>query len=354
MPTLFSQKELLKNVTKEDIWTDGNYPTDLPFPDAWKPDWWCAAQYIPWSVMQDAAKAVGQNLPVPSNRKPPSLRKVAEICNRASKQFPEEDIRKRWLNDTGKLLTQEAMIRAHAEAGLSLELPTSSDSAEVLRSKAQDIRERARKVGDEPLRKWMFDLVAKAEHRAMGIDAGLDQVATLDPEQLTEFERKNWAKLAPCKISFSVEATPDESDLRGDGRKNRKAIPKQSEPPDDGPVPPNSFCWKGKCKDGMTAMSWKVITFLWPRKNRSASDDDFVPTVWEETVAVSEDAVGSVRREANKFFGDNKFPWSVVTQRHPTSQGRRLVTLLNKPPQAANKKPRVAASIKNERPQKAR
>ena len=189
MPILFSQKELLKNVTKEDIWPDGKYPPDLPFPDAWKPDWWCAAQFIPWAVIQEAAKAVGEKLPVPSNTKPKSIRRVAEICIRASKRFPQEDIRKRWLSDAGALLMQEAMGRAHGEAGLSLELPTSFDSAETLRNKAQDIRERARKVDDEPLRGWMFDIAEKAEHRAMCIDTGLSKVAKLVPSRhLTKFE----------------------------------------------------------------------------------------------------------------------------------------------------------------------
>ena len=127
--------------------------------------------------------------------------------------------------------------------------------------------------------------------------------------------------------------------------------------PEDGPVPPDGFCWEGKFCEGMTAMSWQLISFLWPRKNRSASDDDLAPTVWPEVTDVSENSLGSARREANHFFRENSFPWSVVTQRHPSTQGRRLVTLTNNAPRPISPKkprPRNAKSKARRRPKKAR
>lgn len=53
-----SQRQLLSNVTREDIWPDGKFPKDLP--DDWKPNHPFAVQRIPRDVLELVVKAIGQ------------------------------------------------------------------------------------------------------------------------------------------------------------------------------------------------------------------------------------------------------------------------------------------------------
>ncbi len=176
---------------------------------------------------------------------------MAGICIRLSKQFQADDIRRRWLFDRGDLLKQEAMFRALAEAGLSLERPTRFDSAETLRVKALDHRERARKVDDEPLRGWLFETAAKAEQRAMSLDAGLSQVDKVDPTRLTNYERENFEELAPFKVSISAEMDQ-----------------MQGRPHDeDGPLKPDGFRLNGNDVWGLAEDRQKTLTFVWEHRN---------------------------------------------------------------------------------------
>jgi hypothetical protein len=74
-------------------------------------------------------------------------------------------------------------------------------------------------------------------------------------------------------------------------------------PRPDGPVEPLSFAWDGVVFPGMRPMAWKAVSHVWQARRRCADVSDMAEPVWGDRVDVpTDDEVGSVRRDANRFF----------------------------------------------------
>lgn len=102
---------------------------------------------------------------------------------------------------------------------------------------------------------------------------------------------------------------------------------------DDGPIPPNAFRWQGEEYYGLSRKPWLLVAHMWPRKNKSSDDQALVASgIWDDLRDVTKDSVGSVRRDANRFFRENRLPWSVTISKDPASKNGMLVTLKNEPP----------------------
>jgi hypothetical protein len=66
----------------------------------------------------------------------------------------------------------------------------------------------------------------------------------------------------------------------------------------DGPQPPNQFLFRGKCAT-LQPLPWRLLSFLWTSKNRTALTDDVVEAVWGAESTVSEGALKSAISRAN-------------------------------------------------------
>lgn len=94
--------------------------------------------------------------------------------------------------------------------------------------------------------------------------------------------------------------------------------------PDDAPTPPDGFTYKGQKFQGLTPKPMRLIIHLWIQTNRTSRFDDLADPVWgDRNEIVTKDAVGSLRRQANKFFKDNNIPFRVtINEPHVTLKTR--------------------------------
>ena len=80
----------------------------------------------------------------------------------------------------------------------------------------------------------------------------------------------------------------------------------------DGPFPPDGFSFDGKVGRIKRASAWKLVSFLWSRRNRRASFDSLAEPVWGNSGHdISYMAISSIKKAANRFFRENEFPFMV-------------------------------------------
>lgn len=111
-----------------------------------------------------------------------------------------------------------------------------------------------------------------------------------------------WKRLLRRANSYAADLRSIKYDIGG-------ALP-------DGPVPPNRWRRDGVVTEkGMTPLSWKLVTFLWSRRNRSGTIEECADAVFgEDRRTVDKIRIGSHRKNANNFFRENRINWEVKTK----------------------------------------
>lgn len=96
--------------------------------------------------------------------------------------------------------------------------------------------------------------------------------------------------------------------------------PKPPEP--DGPFGQNGFRWAGNEYFELTHKQWQFFNALWNAKHRTLNFVDFAEPVWgsvADSMQCTEDAIGSYRREINRFLDESSIPFKVsVSNVHET------------------------------------
>jgi hypothetical protein len=78
----------------------------------------------------------------------------------------------------------------------------------------------------------------------------------------------------------------------------------------DGPTPPDGFTWQGQTYRGMRTKVYLAVSFLWPRRHRSAHCKELGEPVWRDFVIEPDyTAVRGVCRDINRFFRTNGIPF---------------------------------------------
>jgi hypothetical protein len=76
-----------------------------------------------------------------------------------------------------------------------------------------------------------------------------------------------------------------------------------------GSFPPDGFEWDGKKCRGLTGVPWRLVDFLWHKRDRTARFEDLAEPVWRDAEEfITRDMVGSARSDANAFFSRNALP----------------------------------------------
>jgi hypothetical protein len=84
------------------------------------------------------------------------------------------------------------------------------------------------------------------------------------------------------------------------------------DPRPDGPVPPDAFWYKGSIFHGLQPKPYRLVEHLWTCTNMTADVRDLAEPVWGDHEAETGDnALGSVRRQANRFFQRHAIPYQV-------------------------------------------
>ncbi len=80
--------------------------------------------------------------------------------------------------------------------------------------------------------------------------------------------------------------------------------------PKDGPEPPDGFMHAGQIHRGLARKPFLAISFLWPRRNKTARREELAEPVWEDhAFDQDESAVEGLRKQINRFFRQNAIPW---------------------------------------------
>ena len=81
----------------------------------------------------------------------------------------------------------------------------------------------------------------------------------------------------------------------------------------DGPCQPYTWRKNGKqIDDLMQPAAWKMVNELWSRQNNAAEFADLKRPVYDDSEhTADENAFGSLRRAANRFFAAHDIPWRV-------------------------------------------
>ena len=89
----------------------------------------------------------------------------------------------------------------------------------------------------------------------------------------------------------------------------------------DGPCGNNQWRHDGEVAAGtMQVGAWKMVKHLWGLTDRVASFDDLIVPVYGDPEHIADEvAFGAMRREANKFFGDNGIPWKASLKKGSVS-----------------------------------
>jgi hypothetical protein len=84
----------------------------------------------------------------------------------------------------------------------------------------------------------------------------------------------------------------------------------------DGPCGIDGFRWQGVTSRGLTRKVFALLTLLWKKHDRTASFSDLAEPVYgDPQETVTGDRVGSLRREANKFFHEHGILLTVTISR---------------------------------------
>ena len=96
---------------------------------------------------------------------------------------------------------------------------------------------------------------------------------------------------------------------------------------EEGPSPPDKFSFNGTAYSVPRPMVFKLIEHLWRSRGRTSRIDNLAEPVWgDHGGSVDDSSLGSVRRDANKFFEEHGLPFRVRTKSrcvslvHPTSR----------------------------------
>jgi hypothetical protein len=92
-------------------------------------------------------------------------------------------------------------------------------------------------------------------------------------------------------------------------------LPPADDPPQDGPIEPNAFAWKGKVGYGLSRVPFFLVRHLWQKKSQTATFDELTQAVWGKTnqyAIPSDAAVRGVQRRVNRFFESHSFPWRIT------------------------------------------
>lgn len=82
--------------------------------------------------------------------------------------------------------------------------------------------------------------------------------------------------------------------------------------PVDGPCLPLSFAYRGETFPGVPKMAYRLLAFLWRRRNRASDAADLAGPVFQDVALDPEDhQVARLRTEANSFFRLAGLPFSV-------------------------------------------
>lgn len=83
---------------------------------------------------------------------------------------------------------------------------------------------------------------------------------------------------------------------------------------EEGPVAPNGFWYNGTRYDGMPPKPWLLVHHLWSCEAQECDIMDLAEPVWgDDNESVSPNGnLGSVRRDANKFFRKKALPFRVT------------------------------------------
>lgn len=80
----------------------------------------------------------------------------------------------------------------------------------------------------------------------------------------------------------------------------------------DGPIPPDEFGFSGKCGRMKRSRTWQFVKILWNSPNRTVTLDGLAKPLWGDSKHdISIMAVGSLRRDANRFFTEHGMPFRV-------------------------------------------
>jgi hypothetical protein len=87
-------------------------------------------------------------------------------------------------------------------------------------------------------------------------------------------------------------------------------VTNNNEPAADGPVEGYRWCHNGKVtSDTLQPKAWKMAEFLWTKPTHTADFNDLALPVYDKhSHSVTEDAIGSFRKQANSFFSQNRIP----------------------------------------------
>jgi hypothetical protein len=82
----------------------------------------------------------------------------------------------------------------------------------------------------------------------------------------------------------------------------------------DGPFGHNGYRWKGNRHYGLSPRAWKLLSFVWPSRDRSCSYHDAIDALYpdEDADALPKDPLGGHRKDANAFFAQKRIPLIVV------------------------------------------
>ncbi len=91
----------------------------------------------------------------------------------------------------------------------------------------------------------------------------------------------------------------------------------------DGPCGSNQWRHDGEVLAGtMQVGAWKMVKHLWGQPEHVARFDDLLVPVYGDPEHIADDnAFGTLRREANKFFKNNGIPWKASLKKGTVSLG---------------------------------
>ena len=88
--------------------------------------------------------------------------------------------------------------------------------------------------------------------------------------------------------------------------------PDAGSPESNGPVPPDGFLWNGQRYRIDGPKVWRLVAHLWRCRNHAAEFATLGGPVWRDHAAqIDSGNVGSLRRDANKFFKEHSIPCRV-------------------------------------------
>ena len=144
------------------------------------------------------------------------------------------------------------------------------------------------------------------------------EFATLlcDRPALSTVAVENWTVPRYRQLFDDLSALEHEFKLLGDAPTEHDVAAETASPngkKPDGPFGTSGFRWHTREKTGLRPDSFQLVSHLWNAIDRTSTWDDLAEPVFDEHEGdyVTSDRLGSVRRDANKFFQTKGFPFKV-------------------------------------------